>query len=355
MLHTSSLAAGAATDPALPLAGLHVIELHAIGPVPFAGQLLRSLGATVTRISPPADPGLGVSMKPEYDLLNLGKRVVHLDLKQPAGKESLFTMMASADVMLEGFRPDVLDRLGLAPVALLARFPRLVIGRMPGFGFEGEYAPRAGHDINYLALAGVLHAIGERADPVPPLNLVADFGGGAMHLVVGVLAQLVSRGIHGKGAEVRTSILAGSIGLTSLFHGLIGAGRWLDARASNLLDGATPFYRCYRTADGKHISVGALEPKFFAELVDLFGLTGSVALDKQYDPGTWPAMTKAFAAAALTRTRDAWAELSLGRDACVAPVLTWAEAAQHPHNRANGWFADSTLGPQGVLGFAKPA
>lgn len=334
-----------------PLAGLNVVELHAIGPVPFAGQVLRSLGASITRISPPADPGLGVGIKPEYDLLNLGKDVAYLDLKKADDHARLMERLGQADVMLEGFRPDVLDRLGLAPKTLLARFPRLVIGRMPGFGIEGPYAMRAGHDINYLALAGVLHAIGEKADPVPPLNVVADFGGGAMHLVVGVLAQLVSRSIHGRGAEVGTSILAGTIGLTPMFHGLIAGGRWIDARAANLLDGANPFYRCYRTRDARHISVGALEPKFFAELVKLFGLAGRIDLAKQYDRATWPAMAEAFATAAATRTRDEWAALAEGCDACVAPVLNWAEAAAHPHNRANGWFADGTLGPRDVIRF----
>lgn len=334
-----------------PLVGIQVIELHAIGPVPFAGQLLRSLGATVTRVAPPADPGLGVALKPEHDLLNIGKQSVAIDLKRDAGRAELIDKLKHADVLIEGFRPDVLDRLGLAPAQLLAQCPRLVIGRMPGFGFSGDFAPRAGHDINYLALAGILHAIGERADPVPPLNVVADFGGGAMHLVVGVLAQLVQRGVSGRGGEVQTSILAGSIGLTSMFYGLMAGGRWLDQRAANLLDGATPFYRCYRTADGKHISVGALEPKFFAELVKLFGLQQSIDMSRQYDSTTWPAMVEQFARAALTKTRDQWAELAIHVDACVAPVLNWREAAAHPHNRANGWFSDGTLGPHDTLRF----
>ena len=328
------------TDATLPLSGLNVIELHAIGPVPFAGQLLRRLGATVQRVSPPRDPGLGVGGKPEYDVLNAGKQPVILDLKSAAGMASLKKLLAEADVLLEGFRPGVLEKLGLAPDALLVQFPRLVIGRLSGWGIRGELAPRAGHDINYLALSGLLNAIGPKERPVPPLNLVADFGGGAMHLLVGVLSRLVRRSISGTGGTVETSILAGTVGLGPMFYGMLASGAWQIGREANLLDGAAPFYRVYKTADDRFVAVGAIEPKFYAELLELTGLTGSLDPAKQMKRETWAETTATFAEAFATRTRDAWGEMAAQRDCCVAPVLDFLEAAQHPHNRANQLYRD---------------
>ena len=331
----------------LPLAGLKVIELHAIGPVPFAGQLLRTLGAEVTRVSPPNDPGLGVDMPAEYDLLNAGKQALHLDLKDPAGLSRLRELAAGADVLIEGFRPGVLERLGLAPDALLAGNPRLVIGRLSGWGSAGPLAPRAGHDINYLALAGVLQAIGPAETPVPPLNLVADFGGGAMHLLVGVLAKLVARSIGGRGGVVETSILAGTVGLTPMFYGMLAGGLWNLSRANNLLDGSVPFYRVYRCADGRFVAAGALEPKFYRELLDVTGLGGELDPKDQYRPKSWPAAIERFTARFAQKSRDEWAALAQDRDCCLSPVLDFAEAARHPHNAANRLFGDD--------GFAKPA
>lgn len=322
----------------LPLAGLKVVELHAIGPVPFAGQLLRSLGARVVRVSPPADPGLGVRVPPQYDLLNVGKEERLLDLKGGAGSEALHAELADADVLLEGFRPGVLERLGLAPAALLEAHPRLVVGRLSGWGSRGPLAPRAGHDINYLARAGVLAAIGPREQPVVPLNLVADFGGGAMHLLVGVLAKLVQRSITQRGGVVETSILAGTVGLTPMFHGLLAAGLWNLGREHNLLDGAMPFYRVYRCADDRFVAVGPLEPKFYRELLDVTGLLGEIDPQDQYRPQTWPATIAKFEQRFATRTRDEWAQAANDRDACLAPVLDFAEAARDEHNLANGLY-----------------
>lgn len=335
----------------LPLSGLKVVELHAIGPVPFAGRLLADLGAQVTRVSPPRDAGLGIALPERFDVLNQRKTRLALDMKATEGSAAARALVDGADVLLEGFRPGVLERLGLGPAALLESNPRLVVGRLSGWGSDGPYAARAGHDINYLGLAGVLHAIGERDAPVPPLNLVADFGGGAMHLLVGVLALLVRRGIDGRGGTVDTSILAGTHGLTGMFHGMVAGGAWSLSRADNLLDGAPPFYRCYRAACGGHVSAGALEPKFYAELVDVLGLAGRIDLARQYDRDTWEATAQAFAQAVATRSRDEWARLAETRDACMAPVLDFTEAAAHPHNRANHWFGDDTLGAQDVLRF----
>ncbi len=330
-----------------PLSGLEVVELHAIGPVPFAGQLLRSLGASVLRVSPPNDPGLGVGVKPEYDLLNAGKRTLSVDLKQADGHAALHRALAGADVLLEGFRPGVLERLGLAPAALLDAHPRLVVGRLSGWGRDGDLAQRAGHDINYLALSGVLNAIGAREAPVPPLNLVADFGGGAMHLLVGVLARLVQRSITQRGGIVETSILAGTVGLTPMLYGLLAGGIWNLERANNVLDGALPFYRVYRCIDGRFVAVGALEPKFYAQLLALAGLEGEIDVRDQYRPASWPATIARFAARFATRSRDEWAQAARAHDACLSPVLDFAEAARHPHNLANGLYRDAP--------FAQPA
>ena len=327
----------------LPLAGLQVLELHAIGPVPFAGMLLQSLGASVTRISPPNDPGLGVSIPPQFDLLNVGKTVCAIDLKSEQGKDALALQLRECDVLLEGFRPGVLERLGLAPEKLLAQYPHLVIGRLSGWGHQGTLAQRAGHDINYLALSGALLAMGTTDQPIPPLNLVADFGGGAMHLLVGVLAKLVQRGISPDraGGVVTTSILAGTHGLMPMFHGLVAAGMHTMQRANNLLDGGAPFYTVYRAQCNGFIAVGALEPKFYAQLISVIGLSDHVQLKDQYKPNTWPALRLLLAQTFLQKSRDEWAALCDQSDCCLSPVLNMTEAAAHPHNQANGWFTQA--------------
>ncbi|HVL57903.1 MAG TPA: CaiB/BaiF CoA-transferase family protein [Burkholderiaceae bacterium] len=340
----------------LPLAGLTVIELHAIGPVPFAGRLLAQLGAEVTRVSPPSDPGLGVRLGPQFDLLNSGKQSIALDLKAADGIERLHQRLAAADVLLEGFRPGVLERLGLAPRSLLERHRRLVIGRLSGWGDRGPLAARAGHDINYLALSGLLLAIGERNAPVPPLNLVADFGGGAMHLVAGVLAQLVRRSISGAGGEVTTSILAGTVGLSPMFYGMLAGGAWQIARQDNLLDGGAPFYRVYRCADSRFVAVGALEPKFYAQLLRVLELDRDVDAARQYDRASWDDIATRFEQRFATRSRDDWARAAAGVDCCLAPVLDLREAAADAHNVANGLFVATPFPQPGpVIRFADAA
>lgn len=337
-----------------PLAGLKIIELHAIGPVPFAGQLLRGLGADVHRISPPSDPGLGVGTDPRFDVSNHGKVPVAIDLKRPEGLAQARALIDAADVLLEGFRPGVLERLGLAPADLLASNPRLVVGRLSGWGSQGVLAERAGHDINYLAMSGLLGAIGPEAAPVPPLNVVGDYGGGAMHLAVGVLAQLVRRGVDGRGGIVESSILAGSVGLSPLFYGLMAAGTWQIGRETNLLDGGAPFYRVYRTADARFVAVGALEPKFYAQLLRVTGLEGALDARRQYDRGTWDEQARCFAERFAQRTRDEWARDAEGVDACLSPVLDFLEAAAHPHNLANALYrADPFPQPDRTIAFLR--
>jgi len=340
------------TNDSLPLAAIQVIEMHAIGPVPFAGMVLQQLGASVTRISPPSDPGLGVNHNPEFDLLNQGKAVLKFDLKTDAGKAALHEQLAKADVMLEGFRPGVLERLDLAPASLLAKHPKLVVGRLSGWGEHGAYASRAGHDINYLALAGILHGIGTKDDPAVPLNVVGDFGGGAMYLLLGVTAKLIQRSATGSGGLATTSILAGSIGLTPMFFGLMAGGLWNTTRANNLLDGATPFYRTYRTSDARHVAVGALENKFFKALLAMTGLTKDFDAADQYDRSTWPQLTELLSNAFGSSTMAEWATLSEQTDSCVSPVLNFLEAANHPHNQANDWYShEPFVKPRAVIDF----
>ncbi len=319
----------------LPLTGLKVIELHAIGPVPFAGQILRSLGAEIVRVSPPVDPGLGTPAKAEFDLLNAGKRRLLVDLKSAPGMAELVRELTTADVLMEGFRPGVLERLNLAPASLLERFPRLVIGRLSGWGTHGELAERAGHDINYLALCGILNAIGTTQSPVPPLNVVGDFGGGAMHLLLGILAKLVQRGINGKGGTVESSILAGSVGLTPMFYGMVASGAWTLGREANILDGAAPFYRVYATEDKRHVAVGAIEAKFFRELLEVMELTEQVDARQQMSRTSWSATTEQFAKRFAELPRDEWARRAASRDCCLSPVLDFSEAAANGHNQAN--------------------
>jgi alpha-methylacyl-CoA racemase len=331
----------------LPLHGLQVIELQAIGPVPFAGMLLAQLGARVCRIAAPQDPGLGISIPAQFDALNSGKLSQTIDLKSASGLEQLYALLAQTDVLLEGFRPGVLERLGLAPQAMLQRAPQLVIGRLSGWGDQGALAARAGHDINYLALSGALHAIGEQHQPVPPLNLVADFGGGAMHLVVGVLAKLLQRSLdpNKQGGLVTTSILAGTHGLLPMFHGMVQAGLHSTQRGTNLLDGGMPFYRCYKTADNAHVAIGALEPKFYFNLLRMLNLLVVLDPEKQYRADTWVSSTQVIAQTIATQTRAFWAEQAEQIDCCLSPVLTFEEASRHPHNLDNLWFGDSPVTP----------
>jgi alpha-methylacyl-CoA racemase len=335
--------------PRPPLAGLRVIELRAIGPVPFVGWLLGKLGASVVRVVSPQDAARAPA---RTGLLELGKERVAADLKSAEGRAAMDALLAGADVLIEGFRPGVLERIGLAPAVLAERHPRLVVGRLSGWGTRGAFAARAGHDINYLALTGLLNAIGRRDAPVPPLNVVADFGGGAMHLLTGVLAKLVERSLTGVGGLVETSILAGTIGLTPYFFDRLDSGGWQLERESNVLDGAAPYYRVYPTRDDRFVAVGAIEPQFYAELLALLGLTGEIDASRQHDRDYWPTMAERFAARFATRDRDDWAALAERTDCCVSPVLDFLEAARHPHNVANGLYTDRPAPhPREVIGF----
>ncbi len=308
-----------------PLAGVRVLELAGIGPAPLACRLLADLGADVLRVD-------RVGATPVSDGLAGDRARVALDLKDPAALARVQAAARSADVLVEGMRPGVAERLGLGPADCAAANPRLVYARMTGWGQDGPLAQRAGHDLNYLSLTGALHAIGEPGGaPVVPLNLVADFGGGSMFLVTGILAALVERERSGEGQVVDVAMVDGVSQLMSMTWAMAGAGAWRDERGTNLLDGGAPFYDTYACADGRHVAVGAIEPQFYAQLLaglDLPDLPG------QYDD--WPATREAFTAAFLTRTRDQWAELFAGTDACVTPVLSLAEAPDGAHLVARG-------------------
>lgn len=321
-----------------PLQGLQVIELAAIGPVPMCGMLLADLGADVIRIDRLEDSGLGLAVPPRFDVHGRGRRSAAIDLKQPAGREAVLRLVQQADVLLEGFRPGVVERLGLGPELCLALQPRLVYGRMTGFGQTGPLASAAGHDLNYIALTGALDAIGPAGGaPLPPLNLVGDYGGGALYLAFGVMSALYERQTSGRGQVVDAAMVDGAASLASIFWGLQAAGQWREARGANLLDGGAPFYATYETADGRWVALAALEPKFFAVLAAKLELP-EVFVKRQYDRSQWPAMRDAIASAVRRRTRDAWCELLEGSEACFAPVLSLAEAPQHPHAQARGAF-----------------
>lgn len=327
----------AETATAGPLAGLRVVELAGIGPGPFAAMLLADLGAEVIRID---RPGETARLAPERDATRRGRRSLTLDLKCAAAVAVLLRLVETADALIEGFRPGVAERLGFGPEICLARNPRLVYGRMTGFGQSGPLAQAAGHDLNYIALAGVAHGIGRaEAPPVPPLNLVGDYGGGAMFLVVGVLAALLERTHSGSGQVVDAAMAEGAALLMTPFYALHAAGLWQDRRAANLLDGGAPFYDTYATADGKYLSIAALEPKFFAELARRIGLDEAF-VKGQYDQALWPALRAALTAIIATRSRETWAKILEGTDACALGVLSLAEAPLHPHNRARGSFIE---------------
>jgi len=321
-----------------PLDGLRVIELAGIGPVPLCCMLLADLGADVVRIDRVQPSGLGLALDRRFDVNARNRRSVALDLKAPAGRDAALRLVQGADVLVEGFRPGVAEGLGLGPDACRALNPRLVYGRMTGFGQTGPLAQAAGHDLNYIALSGALHAMGPAGGkPVPPLNLVGDYGGGALYLALGVMAALFERQRSGAGQVVDAAMVDGAASLASVFYGLAAAGQWADERGTNLLDGGAPFYDTYETADGRHVSLAALEPKFFAQLAEALGLEPHF-VKRQHDRCLWPAMRQAIAAAVRQRSRDAWCALLEGSDACFAPVLSFDEAPAHAHARARGAF-----------------
>ena len=326
-----------------PLHGIKVIEFAALGPCPMAAMILADLGAEVVRIErklpPGAKPGSEL-FDPRIDILNRSRRVVTLDLKKPEGIAAARQLIAGADILVEGFRPGVMERLGLGPDEALKANPRLVFGRMTGWGQTGPLASAAGHDINYLSLSGALHAIGEPGrKPVVPLNLVADCGGGAMLLVVGVLAALTEARNSGKGQVVDTAMTDGSALLMTMMYTLKAMGEWTQQRGSNLLDGGAHFYDTYRCRDGKYISIGPIEPQFYALFLAKTGLTDP-DFSQQWDRARWPELKARLAAHLETRSRDEWCQLLEGSDACVAPVLDMDEAPEHPHNRARGTFIE---------------
>jgi len=315
-----------------PLSGLTVVEMVALGPVPLAGQLLADLGAKVIIIDRKS------AAEDATDINRRNKRSIALNLKSDTGLEAARTVLDSADILLEGFRPGVMEKLGLGPDECLQRNPRLIIGRMTGWGQHGPLAPYAGHDINYLALTGALHAIGRKDQPpVPPLNLAADYGGGAMFLVMGVLSALFERSVSGKGQVVDTAMIDGVPAMMGLIHTLYARQSWKPERQSNMLDGGAPYYRCYETLDHKHIAVGAIEPQFFAALVELAGLPEQ---DKniQNHHQHWPDMHRRYEAVFRSKTRAQWEEVFRDSDACVSPVLDFDEAAAHSHNSARDVF-----------------
>ena len=331
-----------------PLKGLRVIELAGIGPGPFCAMLLADMGADVVRIDRTEASGLGVPMDKRYDINGRNRRSVALDLKSPAGLSAVKRLVAGADILIEGFRPGVAERLGLGPADCHALNPRLVYGRMTGFGQDGPLAQAAGHDLNYIALSGALHAIGAAGGaPTPPLNLVADYGGGALYLAFGLMAALFERQTSGRGQVVDAAMVDGAASLMSIFYGLQAGGLWGEPRGANLLDGGAPFYATYETADGRYVSLAPLEPKFFAELARRIGLEERFVL-RQYDRRLWPAMREAIAGVMRTKSRDEWSALLEGSDACFAPVLSIDEAPRHAHAAARHAFVE-------IDGVAQPA
>ncbi|MFI6851243.1 CaiB/BaiF CoA transferase family protein [Streptomyces sp. NPDC050416] len=320
-----------------PLTGVRVVELAGIGPGPFAAMLLADLGADVVRVDRPGGPGLAID--PAYDVTNRNKRSVLVDLKAPDGPDQVLELAARADILVEGYRPGVAERLGVGPEACHARNPALVYGRMTGWGQDGPLADRAGHDIAYIAPTGTLGMIGRPDEPPPvPANLLGDYAGGSLYLVVGVLAALHHARLAGTGQVVDAAIVDGVSHLGTMIHGMLAAGGWQDRRGANLLDGGCPYYGTYETADGRYMAVGALEPQFYEEFLALLGIEDQATARK--DVTRWGELREQVAARFKSRTRDEWTAVFHGTDACVAPVLSLREAPHHPHLAARGTFTD---------------
>ncbi|MBI1338663.1 CoA transferase [bacterium] len=317
-----------------PLAGVRIVEFAGIGPAPFCGMLLADMGADVIRIDRKGAPS-------PPDLAGRGKLAVALDLKRPEGVDAALQLIASADALIEGFRPGVMERLSLGPDQAFARNPKLVYGRMTGWGQHGPWSQMAGHDINYIALTGALHAMGRAgAPPSPPLNLVGDFGGGSLYLAFGVCAGIIQARASGRGQVVDCAMTDGAASLMTMFYGMRAAGLWTDQRDSNLLDGGAHFYDVYECADGKWLAVGAIEPQFHAVLVAGLGLAES-DFPRRMDRAAWPGLSALIAERVRTRSRDDWMTVFEGTDACVAPVLSMEEAPRHPHNAARQTFIEA--------------
>ncbi|KQN33582.1 CaiB/BaiF CoA transferase family protein [Sphingomonas sp. Leaf38] len=324
-----------------PLAGIRIVELAGIGPAPFACMMLADHGAEVIRIERPGAKKGGPGGDPTKDILQRSRKTIAVDLKSAAGIGVVHNLVASADGFVEGFRPGVTERLGLGPETLLKVTPRLVYGRMTGWGQEGPYAQAAGHDINYIALAGALHAFGRAGDkPTPPINMVGDFGGGAMMLAFGMVSALLHARTTGQGQVIDCAMTDGTALLMSMIWSFQGQGLWRDERGVNLLDSGAHFYDTYVCADGTYVSIGAIEPQFYAVLREKSGLSAEPAFDRQMDPRGWPELKEKLSAVFATRTRDEWCAILEHTDACFAPVLSMAEAPAHPHNVARGTFVE---------------
>jgi alpha-methylacyl-CoA racemase len=323
-----------------PLAGLKVVEFAGIGPGPFCAMLLSDMGADVVRIDRSSGVRGGTPKgAPIYDVSSRGRRSVVLDLKHPQDVETALRLLDKADALVEGFRPGVMERLGLGPDVTLARQPKLVYGRMTGWGQSGPLSQAAGHDLNYIALTGALHAMGRKNDsPAPPLNLVGDFGGGALYLAMGICAALVEAGRSGKGQVIDCAMTDGAASLAAVFFGMRAAGIWTDQRDANLLDGGAHFYDTYECKDGKWVAIASIEPQFYVLLLEKTGLSGDPDFQVQMDRSAWPMLSAKLASAIKSKTRDEWCAVMEGSDVCFAPVLSWQEAAEHPHNRARQTF-----------------
>ena len=328
-----------------PLRKIKVIELQGLGPGPFGGMLLADMGADVLRIDRIDAVGAAGSKESEFDLYGRNKRSVAIDLKRPEGVAAVLRLIDAADAIIDPFRPGVVERLGIGPDVCLKRNPRLVYGRMTGWGQEGPLAQAVGHDLNYIALTGALYSVGRPGErPVPPLNFVGDLGGGALYLAFGIIAALLEVRDTGRGQIVDAAMLDGAASLMTGVYGYLRSGRWSLQRGQNFLDGAAPYYDTYRTADDKFVAIACLEPQFYAELLQRLGISCD-ELPNRTDKSSWDVIRQRFTAVLMTKTRDAWCEIFEGSDACVTPVLDLEEAPRHPHNRARGVFAE----PDGVL------
>jgi alpha-methylacyl-CoA racemase len=324
-----------------PLSGIRVIEMAGIGPGPFACMLLSDMGAEVIRVDRGGSNANSMGANPA-DVLGRGRKSIAVDLKNPQGVEAVLTLIESADILIEGFRPGVMEKLGLGPEVCHQRNAKLIYGRMTGWGQEGPLSQAAGHDINYIAITGALDAIGRKdSGPVPPLNLVGDFGGGSMYLIMGVLAALINAGKTGKGQVVDAAITDGTISLMSFMQSTKAMGMWDNQRQNNILDGGAHYYDTYECADGKYISVGSIEPQFYALLIEKTGVDIEASdFMAQFDKAAWPENKAKIAAAFKTKTRDQWCEIMEGSDVCFGPVLNMDEAVEHPHNQARGNFVE---------------
>ena len=331
-----------------PLSGVRIVEMAGIGPGPMCAMLLADLGADVIRIDRLESANLGLPRDPRADLLMRSRRSIAINLKTQEGVDTALKLIDRADGLIEGFRPGVMERLGIGPTICLKRNPRLVYGRMTGWGQDGPLAHAAGHDINYISLIGALHAIGRQDEaPIHPLNLVGDFGGGALYLAMGLLAALLNANASGKGQIVDCAMTDGAASLMTMFYGMHATGRFTDNRGENAIDTGSHYYNVYETADGKFVSIGSIEPKFYAELLDKIGLKDE-ELAHQQDQAAWPDLKARLAGIFGTKSRDEWCQIMEGSDVCFAPVLNLRESVSHPHNKARNTFVD-------VDGITQPA